>query len=358
MSIVCFPLDAVSGAPLNTGEMLRNTLGALVTKPSSRPIGAVSGVIPGAPVAAIVTATSSTWTVNPFQAILDLEASAAAGPYLASVSTVQTGTVAAANSYARIDLLSLTLADPAEGDGTTTPGLSITYTVGGSGGTAPATPARSFAFAQISVPATGGGSPSTTWVAPFTVAAGGITPAAAGVRPANPVQGQYIDDATSGLLRWNGTAWVSDVTAQQPTCVVYATTAFTIGTSSTAISFGAASINVGGMWSSGTNVTIAVAGTYIIDGKVTYAGSSAWIAGKLVQAQTMVNGSSIEFNNFVGQSAAGITLGSVPVPVKPATVKLNIGDVVTLSGLQNFGGTFSGVTGALYTSMTVRRVGP
>lgn len=206
--IVAFPFDAVSGAPVNTGELLRNTIGALATKPSGRPIGAVSGVIPGASTSGLVSATSSTWTVNPFQAILDLEAGAAAGPYFASVSTTQTGSMNAANSYARIDLLSLTLSDPAEGDGTTTPGVVITYTVGTSSGLAPATPARSFAFAQISVPATGGGSPSTTWVAPFTVAAGGITPAAAGVRPSSPVVGQYIDDATSGLLRWNGTAWV------------------------------------------------------------------------------------------------------------------------------------------------------
>ena len=207
--IVCFPLDAVSGAPLYTGEMLRNAHGALVTAPSNRPIGAVSGVIPGAPTATIVSATSTTWTVNPFQAILDLEASASAGPYFASVATTQTGSMSAASAYARIDLLSLTLSDPAEGDGTSVPSLVITYTVGSSSGLPPGTPPRSFAFAQISVPATGGGSPAASWVAPFTVASGGIMPVVTGYRPSNPVQGQYVDDATAGLLRWNGTTWVS-----------------------------------------------------------------------------------------------------------------------------------------------------
>jgi hypothetical protein len=275
---------------------------------------------------------------------------------MASVATVQTGTVAAANSYARTDLLSLTLSDPAEGDGTVNPTVVITYTLGGAGGGAPAAPARSFAFAQINVPATGGGPPSTTWVAPFTVAAGGITPVAAGFHPANPVQGQYIDDATSGLMRWNGTAWVSDVTARQPTCVVYATSTQSIGTSLTPISFGAASINVGGMWTSGTNVVIAVPGTYAISAKITYGGSSAWAAGKFVQAETLVNGSGVEYGNF---NATGTgTLGAVAVPVPVSIQALNAGDVVTLGGIQNFGGGFSDVAGALYTSLTVRRVGP
>jgi hypothetical protein len=148
---------------------------------------------------------------------------------------------------------------------------------------------------------------------------------------------------------------VAPVAGAQPTCVVYATATLGIGTSSTPISFGAASINVGGMWTSGTNVVIAVPGTYAIAGKITFAGSSAWAAGKFVQAQTMVNGTSIEYNAFNGTGTG--TLGSVPVPVGESIQVLNVGDIVTLSGLQNFGGTFSDVSGALYTSLTVRRVG-
>jgi len=62
-------------------------------------------------------------------------------------------------------------------------------------------------LATIQVPMSGGGSPTVIWTAPYTVAAGGVLPVPAGVYPATPYTGQYVDDATLGLLRWNGTAW-------------------------------------------------------------------------------------------------------------------------------------------------------
>jgi hypothetical protein len=123
----------------------------------------------------------------------------------------QTGSVTAAAGSARIDRLDVQVFDPAEGDlpNTTPPNVSIIYTAGTPGsGVAAAAPARSHALAYINVPASGGGSPTVTYNAPYTVAAGGIlpTPGSAGY-PASPSLGQYIDDATTGLTRFNGTGW-------------------------------------------------------------------------------------------------------------------------------------------------------
>jgi hypothetical protein len=64
-------------------------------------------------------------------------------------------------------------------------------------------------LATIQVPMSGGGSPTVIWTAPYTVGAGGVLPVPAGVYPATPYVGQYVDDATLGLLRWNGTTWAS-----------------------------------------------------------------------------------------------------------------------------------------------------
>jgi hypothetical protein len=90
----------------------------------------------------------------------------------------------------------------------------VTGTVGpagggrGAAGGPPNVPARSLEIAQITVPKLTTGSPSVTWVAPCTVAAGGIIPAASASQyPSGAYVGQFIDDTSLGLLRWDGTAW-------------------------------------------------------------------------------------------------------------------------------------------------------
>jgi hypothetical protein len=158
--------------------MLRQALGVLLGGASAaRPLGGRSGVRPGT--SGLGSATSTTWTVNPHAGALDLEASSAAGPYLYSVDdTSNTGTVTAADATnPRIDLVYVTLNDPAEGDGSSAPGAVFGYAAGvaASSPSAPATPARSMALFTINVPKSGGGSPTTTDVAPFTSAAGALT---------------------------------------------------------------------------------------------------------------------------------------------------------------------------------------
>lgn len=209
-----YPVPAISGTPSYTGRYLRQTTVApfVAGATAARPLGARSGVRLGTS-STTVTATSTTWTVNPHAGVIDGEAANEAGPYTWSFDAVQTGTMNAAGAFARIDLISVQINDSDESDGTltTTPSnASIVYTPGTAAAPAlPTQPPRSVVIAQINVPASGGGGPSVTWVAPGLVAAGGITPATTAAFGSGTYVGQYIDDPTLGLLRWNGTAWVT-----------------------------------------------------------------------------------------------------------------------------------------------------
>jgi hypothetical protein len=127
----------------------------------------------------IATATSTTWTVTPFGGVIDGETSAVAGGYNFSFDSNQTGSVTAADATnPRIDLLYVKVSDPAEGDGSANPIIQCLYVAGTAAASpaVPATPARSIPLATILVPHTGGGSPSVSFVATWTVAAGAPVP--------------------------------------------------------------------------------------------------------------------------------------------------------------------------------------
>jgi hypothetical protein len=169
MTITVFPVDAVSGAPTYTGQMLRQALSVFSgSAPAGRPLGCFSGVRRGTP-ANTVTASSTTWTVRPHAGLLDTEVPAAAGPYAYASDANVTGAVTAANATnPRVDIVFAQLSDPAESDGSSAPSVQFLYLPGTAAATpsAPATPVRSIVLAQINVPQVGGGSPSVSWVAP------------------------------------------------------------------------------------------------------------------------------------------------------------------------------------------------
>jgi hypothetical protein len=188
--------------------MLRQTIVSplIAGATTARPLGGLSGVRPGTP-SSIATATSTTWTVTPFAGNIDGATAAIAGVYAYAFDTNQTGSVTAAGASPRVDRLDVQVVDPAEGGVSgANPLIQIVYSVGTPG--LVAAPAQSHPLAQINVPASGGGSPTVTWFAPYTAAAGGIQPVPASTYPASPYLGQYVDDATLGLLRYNGTGWV------------------------------------------------------------------------------------------------------------------------------------------------------
>lgn len=215
MTITVWPVDAVAGAPNYTGRMLRQTnTVAFSGATSARPLGARSGVRPGTP-STTVTSSSSTFTINPHAGLLDLETALQASAYAYSIDAAVTGSVTAANaSNPRVDIIYVQLNDPAESDGSSTPGLSGTYYLAGTAAAspvAPATPARAMVLAQLNVPVSGGGSPTVTWVAPYLTAAGAERPVSA---IASAGSGNYDgepawDQTTHQAYRWSAgsTAW-------------------------------------------------------------------------------------------------------------------------------------------------------
>lgn len=174
------PVDAVSNAPSYNGRwerQLRSVHQAMGS--TGRPLGVRTGVRPGTP-ATTVTATSTTWTCQPFAGEADVEAAAEASGYPFSFDAVKTGAMTPADgTNPRIDILYVQIDDPAEGDGSSAPAVSLVYKAGvaNASPTAPSpTVTRAFVIAQFNVPKSGSGSPTVTWVAPYTAGAGGIVP--------------------------------------------------------------------------------------------------------------------------------------------------------------------------------------
>jgi hypothetical protein len=219
MTVVAFPLNAVSGAPSYTGRMLRETLGTLLAgATTARPLGGHSGVRPGTPTTT-VSLSGSTWTCGEHGGVIDAESAGEAGSYFYAVSASETGSLDAADATnPRKDILSVQISDPAESDGTSVPGGAILYTAGAPAAIpdVPATPARSLKLAEFSVPKSGGGSPTVTWVAPYLSAAGApllaLTKALLDTITGSFTGqlGTVFNDTTTAnniTYRWSGTAW-------------------------------------------------------------------------------------------------------------------------------------------------------
>lgn len=212
------PANAVTGAPSYSGRMLRQAGSATKAGATiARPLGGRSGVRPGTD-PATVTATTTVWTCKPFAGVADAETAAEAGPYEFAFDANATGAMTPAHaSLVRIDILQVRIDDPAESDGSSVPVAVRTYKAGTAGSGVAATPdARCFAIANITVPASGGGSPTVAWVAPYTVAAGGILPfntlaqlTAYTGNAAAPYAEVVADSITAnnGLYRWLSGAW-------------------------------------------------------------------------------------------------------------------------------------------------------
>ncbi|MGW6739730.1 hypothetical protein ACWGDX_03105 [Streptomyces sp. NPDC055025] len=160
------------------------------------------------------------------------------GMYGVSLSSGATATLQAAHAtLPRIDLVYLRVWDTAvdasglnKADAVYLPGVASSTP----SAPVPAGTQIYLPLATISVPASGGGSPSVNNALPVTVAPGGILPdpAATGY-----YTGQYRDNGT-GLQRWNGSAWrtvspstpvVSDQVSSPATYVSGAATDFTSG---------------------------------------------------------------------------------------------------------------------------------
>jgi hypothetical protein len=169
-------------------------------------LGSTSGVRPGDPGLTVTLAGS---TINCSAGVAAV-AYAGQGVYrVAFPSSVSPGSLTAAHaSLDRIDLVYLRVWDTSVDSSGLNKG-DIVYLAGTPSSTPVApTPAGTQIYmplATITVPHSGGGSPSvSTAVRPVTTAPGGILPST--TAPSSPYTGQYYDNGTD-LLRWNGSSW-------------------------------------------------------------------------------------------------------------------------------------------------------
>jgi hypothetical protein len=217
MTITVYPADAVAGAPSYTGRELRQAMSALAAgATAARPLGGLSGVRPGSGV--VGSATSTTWTVKPHAGQLDLQAAAEASVYHYAIDADTTGSVTAADaSNPRVDIVYLTLNDPAEGDGSSAPAVIPGYLAGTPAATpaAPAAPARSMVLFTIAVPKAGGGSPTVSMACLEVGGAGSpigvrdfIQRDAAITAPYAGLEVRWLGAGDGFRERHNGTTWV------------------------------------------------------------------------------------------------------------------------------------------------------
>jgi len=181
MSERTWPVDAVGGAPRYSGRALRQLHSPyLAGATAADPFGARSGVRPGT-ATGLVTATSTTWRCGMHAGVLDEQPAVEAGPYTYAIDAAVSGAMNAADaSNPRTDRVYVQITDAAEGNAAenTPPSVTVKYLAGTARADAPvpALPPRSMRLARINVPKQGGGSPTVTFEAPYSVAAGGVLP--------------------------------------------------------------------------------------------------------------------------------------------------------------------------------------
>src|SRR3954469_1934649 len=153
--------------------------------------------------APVLTGTGSfTCTVGPFSCVIDGTSNSLQAGYPATLDTATTVTISAANTQARIDLISLQIQDNAY-DGSGQNRGQIVYTAGTPGsGTPPTAPANSISLFTVPVAANASSVvfANASAVFPYTAAAGGVVPvrtAAAKPAVANGVQLRWRLDVTA-----------------------------------------------------------------------------------------------------------------------------------------------------------------
>lgn len=176
MTGICLPIDAdmATGLPKFPGAQHRVALSALMGSAPGRPLGARSGIRPGAE--PTVTATALEWTVTPFSFVADPATGGSVGPYVGAFLANEKGPLNAADqNNTRIDRLDVQVPD--DPPGADPRDARIVYTPGQPGSGVPAgAPDRTFSLGTLSVPKAGGGLPSFTPTWPYTVAPGAAIP--------------------------------------------------------------------------------------------------------------------------------------------------------------------------------------
>lgn len=201
-----------------TAQRFRQARAALYGGGANRRLGGRSGFRVDTP-SNVLTATSTTWTLGPCAAMIDPGASTHQGMYGWSSDANETGSVTAADATnPRKDIVYIQINDSTAGDGSGAVTAEVEYLAGTPAATpsAPALPARSFLVGTISVPVSGGGSPTVVLNPDRFVAAGARLPIESQAKrdALTPYLGMEIlrtdltqVDASGTVERWNGTRW-------------------------------------------------------------------------------------------------------------------------------------------------------
>lgn len=179
MTITCQPMDASGGVPTYSASNERQANAPLYGGGSGIPLKAVQGFRVGT--GNVLTATSTTWTLTPCSAVISPAAGTDQGSYRWATNANVTGSVTASDAtYARKDIVYIQVNDSSYGDGSGALTAPVSYLAGtpSASPVAPTLPARSFLVGTITVPQTGGGSPTVVLNPARFVAAGGIQPVA------------------------------------------------------------------------------------------------------------------------------------------------------------------------------------
>jgi len=193
---------------------------------AGRPLGGRSGFRVDT-ASTVLSASSTTWTLTPCSVMIDPGATTHQGLYGWSTDANVTGAVTAADAtYARLDIVYIQVNDSSAGDGSGATTAPVLYTAGtpSASPVAPTLPARSFLLGTISVPVSGGGSPTVILNPARYVAAGAPLPIASQTAqdaltqyPASEIvrtddkYKKYISDGTKWMPHADALGLLSDV---------------------------------------------------------------------------------------------------------------------------------------------------
>lgn len=204
--------------PHYTAQQFRQGQAATHGGGANRRLGGRSGFRVDTP-SNILTATSTTWTLVPCAAMIDAGFATYQGMYGWSTDANVTGSVTAADATnPRKDIVYIQVNDSSAGDGSGALTANVSYLAGTPGVTpsAPGLPARSFLVGTITVPQSGGGSPTVALNTARYASAGAILPVADSTERTalTGYEGLIVDQKdVDRLYRHNGTRWgqVSEV---------------------------------------------------------------------------------------------------------------------------------------------------
>lgn len=218
MTITLLQVDGdPTNGPKYTAQQFRQGQAATHGGGSGRQLGGRSGFRLGTP-STVLSATSTTWTLNACAAMIDPGASTHQGMYGWASDANVTGAVTAADATnPRKDIVYIQVNDSSAGDGSGALTADVLYLAGTPAvdPAAPALPARSFLVGTISVPVSGGGDPSVVLNPARYVAAGADLPVA-GTVERDALPGKFdgltvrrMDLPGRPVETWDGAKWAT-----------------------------------------------------------------------------------------------------------------------------------------------------